>query len=169
MLCRRCCDVREILDLIPSFSDFRYPYTEVFPRAGHWSHLFDLRIEGLATGGRQFIGLLQKGLPMLKVLTLANVELTDGSWEAVLQEMRMYLELKFLHLGSRTQALRQRVGIPFRTANLDSEDSNPEFLCQHAECIVFCGRHLCLPARLPDVDAAHSLQTFFPSRTMKFN
>ncbi len=128
--------------------DSCYTYEQVFPQEGRWPQLVDLEIVGLAIGGFQLVRMLSRRFPKLQHLCLSDIELVDGSWEGVVEGMRLTLHLQCLSLGDELGHLRQRSDDPFKTDNLD-------MLHELEEYVVYGGRHPCLSTNVPAEEASN--------------
>lgn len=112
-----------------------------------WPQLVDLEIAGLAIGGYRLVHLLSSRFPKLQNLCLSDIDLTDGSWEGVIEGMRHALHLQSFSLGDELGHLKQGKGDMFQTTNLD-------MLRKLEEYVVSGGRHPCLPTGVPAEEAS---------------
>lgn len=125
-----------------------YNYKQVFPQEGMWLQLVDLEMAGLAIGGYRLVRLLSSGFPKLQNLCLSDIDLTDGSWEGVIEGMRYALHLQSFSLGDELGQLKTGKGDMFKTTNLD-------MLRKLEEYVVSGGRHPCLPTGVPAEEASN--------------
>ena len=87
-----------------------FPYTMIFPGNGHWPHLTTLTVRNLAIGTKDLATLLITKMPSLRHLGFGNIRLLDGSWEGIVEYLRVAKRLDsfqldlgchLLHRGNR--------------------------------------------------------------------
>jgi hypothetical protein len=139
------------LTLYLSFQSCR----QIFPRGCDWPQLTGLDIMFLEVGGYELVSLLAKKLPKLQRLDLIGINLSNGSWEGVVEGMRRLTSLQCLSLGGEDIGdLRHHGGTPLMSNQLDSDRCHTQFPRQVENYVVSGGRHPCLP---PDAAPEESL------------
>ena len=68
---------------------FYYPYSMIFPKNGHWPQLIALTVRNLAIGTKDLVTLFIKKMPSVRHLDFGNIYLTDGTWEGIVQFLRI--------------------------------------------------------------------------------
>ena len=76
------------LSLTP-LDDTCYTYSQVFPLHGKWQHLEHLYLAGLAINGLDLCLLLFCQMPRLQRLWLNRIDLLEGSWDGIVEIMRI--------------------------------------------------------------------------------
>lgn len=66
-----------------------YTYSQVFPPLGKWQHLEHLYLNGLAIHGLDMYFLLFHQMPRLLRLWLNRIDLLEGSWDGVVEALRL--------------------------------------------------------------------------------
>lgn len=66
-----------------------YTYSQVFPPLGKWQHLEHLHLSGLALHGLDMYFLLFHQMPRLLRLWLNRIDLLEGSWDGVVEALRL--------------------------------------------------------------------------------
>ncbi len=91
------------LDLPNRFeaSRFLFLYTKVFPENGHWPLLTAFKVHNLAISTKDLMTLLVMRMPSLRHLDLGIIELLDGTWEAIVEYLKISQRLSSFHIGSK--------------------------------------------------------------------
>ncbi len=87
-----------------------FPYTMIFPGNGHWPQLTTFTVRNLAIGTKDLATLLITKMPNLRHLSFGAIRLLDGSWEGIVEYLRVAKRLHsfrldlgchLLHRGNR--------------------------------------------------------------------
>lgn len=136
----------------------KFRYDEVFPGLSRWPELTELSLSGLAIGGRDLM-LLLIGHARLRRLVLWDIDLLDGTWEAVVEGMRRLPRLTELTLQN---ALTHCGGAVFRP---DSDGYTDRVLLGRIESyIAIGGRHPCLTPEEDSYTATRWYDDMMPER-----
>lgn len=126
--------------------DAIHNYDQIFPRTGEWPQLGFLHIIGLKISGYELVSLIAKKLPKLDWLCLLHIELSNGSWEGVIEGLRRLTHLSTLRLsGEQVDDLRHNHGASFVSTRLDPAYTHAQFRKEIEDYVVLGGRHPCLP------------------------
>lgn len=82
--------VREVgRSSVPLLDNVYYTYSQVFSNRGTWQHLEYLFVTGLAIHALDMFFLLLNQMPQLQGLCLSHIDLLSGTWDGVVEAMRI--------------------------------------------------------------------------------
>ncbi|KAL8778522.1 MAG: hypothetical protein Q9213_007380 [Squamulea squamosa] len=137
----------------PSSSEHEafYHFTRLFPPVTQWRlpHLRSLELRGLSASYRDLATLLHLNLPKLDLLALSYINLTDGSWEDIIEGFRRPPGIRWCEFKG---ALLESMEPLWKRIQRDTgRGKNEAELLGHLEFYILeGGRHPCLPKDEPD-------------------
>ena len=66
-----------------------FPYTVMFPRNGHWPQLTAFTVGNLEISTKNLVTLFIKEMPNVRHLAFGKIYLEDGTWEAIVEFLRI--------------------------------------------------------------------------------
>lgn len=123
-----------------------YRFSEVFPQHAEWGKLDTLVLYGLSSGIMDLLNLILFRMPALKSLELGEIELRDGTWEAVIECLQQCRKLSSFDIAHNARFFYN--GASIRGTEL--------FKCSFEameDYVLHGGRHPCLDDCQPDCAA----------------
>ena len=81
---------------------FYFPYSVMFPKDGHWPRLTTFAVRNLAIGTKDLVTLFIKKMPSVRHLAFANIHLSDGIWEGMVEFLRILHRLSSFSIATDT-------------------------------------------------------------------
>lgn len=70
-----------------------YSYVMIFPKNGHWPNLTAFTIRNFAISTKDLVTLFIKQMPNLRHLAFGSIDLRDGTWEGIVEYLRILRRL----------------------------------------------------------------------------
>lgn len=81
---------------------FYFPWSMMFFKDGHWPQLTAFAVRNLAIGTKDLVTLLIKKMPSVRHLDFGNIHLNDGTWEAIVEFLRILHRLSSFSIAEES-------------------------------------------------------------------
>lgn len=129
------------------------PYTVMFPRDGHWPQVTTFTVRNLAISTKNMVTLFIKEMPSVRHLTFGKIYLTDGTWEAIVEFLRILHRLSFFSIAQESFFLNRSSYHSHRGYFMDNLHSVIDYVIDGQN-----DRSLKHPGLLPNEPAHYSLE-----------
>ena len=130
-----------------------FPYSVMFLKDSHWPHLTAFTVRNLAISTKDLVTLFLKKMPSVRHLAFGNIYLKDGTWEGIVEFLRMLHRLSSFSIDKQSFLLYNPANYHRRGYVMDNVRSVINYVLNRQD-----DRSLRHPALFSDEPAHCSLQ-----------